>query len=83
MRLSAGFLLVAGSLLPACGLNQQGVPPNADTLDFPSSALVDPSAGLNMLFISGAIIWWNRVVRVRTRAGRATVPARRATSAAP
>jgi DNA-binding beta-propeller fold protein YncE len=30
------------ALLPACGLNQQGVPPPHDRIAYPSSALVDP-----------------------------------------
>jgi YVTN family beta-propeller protein len=52
MRLSAGLSLIAGVLLPACGLNQQGVAPNPNTLDFPSSALVDPSG--RWLFVVNA-----------------------------
>lgn len=52
MRLSAGFWLVAVSLLCSCGLNQQGVPPLDDTIAFPSSALVDPSG--RWLFVVNA-----------------------------
>jgi YVTN family beta-propeller protein len=43
MRFSTALVLAAAGLLPACGLNQQGVLPFADNIYFPGSALIDPS----------------------------------------
>jgi hypothetical protein len=44
--------LVAGACLPACSLNQQGVPPLRDAIAFPASALVDP--GGQWLYVANA-----------------------------
>jgi DNA-binding beta-propeller fold protein YncE len=38
----AVLALAAGALVPACGLNQEGVPPFHDAIAFPASALMDP-----------------------------------------
>jgi len=43
MRLQSLLVLAAGGVAVGCGLNQEGVPPFADAVFFPGSALVDPT----------------------------------------